>query len=89
MTVKPANHEEVGDADAALLEKLRAWRLEKAHTQAVAPFMIFHNDHLRAIAAAQPETLETLRVVKGIGPKRLERYGEQLLQIIEQHTSGE
>jgi ribonuclease D len=48
-----------------------------------------HNRHLAAIAAYQPTTLEALGQVKGVGPKRLELYGEALLEIVGKHLEQE
>ncbi|MGC9400162.1 MAG: RecQ family ATP-dependent DNA helicase [Anaerolineae bacterium] len=84
-SIVPASRREEGlSVDDTLLDRLRAWRTEQSRIQAVPPYVIFHDSHLRAIAAARPQTLEALQEIKGIGPKRLEAYGEEILQIIKQ-----
>jgi ATP-dependent DNA helicase RecQ len=81
----PSSQSEEGlDVDENLLEKFRTWRTKKAHVQSVPPYVIFHDSHLRAIAALHPETLDALQEVKGVGPKRLEAYGEEILELIKQ-----
>ena len=77
------------DVDETLFEALRAWRLEQARAQGVAPFIVFHNRHLRAIAAHRPVTLEALSELKGVGPRRLERYGSAVIELVRKHVRGE
>ncbi len=74
--------------DEELFELLRKWRREQAREQGVASFVILHNRHLRAIAAKCPTTREALSDVKGIGPKRMERYGAALLDLVRGHLEG-
>jgi superfamily II DNA helicase RecQ len=74
--------------DEALFEALRVWRLEQARAQGVSPFVVFHDSHLRAIAAHQPATLEALSELKGIGPRKLEQYGGAVLELVREHLEG-
>ncbi len=69
--------------DDALLDRLREWRLRRATTDGVPAYVIAHDRHLEAIAAARPTTLDELADCDGIGPSRLERYGEDILDVIE------
>jgi superfamily II DNA helicase RecQ len=71
--------------DEELYEKLRAWRLVQAREQNVSPYVVFHDSHLRAIAAHRPVTLEALGELKGVGPKRLEQYGAQVVALVRVH----
>ena len=64
------------------LERLRAWRGEQARSQSVPAYVIFHDATLLAIAAAHPRHLEDLSTIHGIGAKKLERYGPQLLALM-------
>lgn len=73
------------EVDETLFQTLRTWRLEQARTQEVPPYVIFHDSHLRAIAAHQPVTLETLSELKGIGPHKLEQYGPAVIEIMRRH----
>jgi len=77
--------EEGMDVDEALFQALRAWRLEQAREQKVSPFVVFHNSHLRAIAAHRPVTLEALAKLKGVGPRRLEKYGAAVIELVRKH----
>ena len=77
------------DVDDALFEALRAWRLEQARTQKVASYVVFHNSHLRGIAAHRPVTLEALSELKGVGPHKLEQYGAEVIELVREHLRRE
>jgi len=85
---RPDEEEPELDVDEELFEALRVWRLEQARAQGVAPFIVFHNRHLRAIAAHRPVTLEALSELKGVGPRRLERYGDAVIELVREHVEG-
>ena len=63
-----------------LFEALRAWRGEVAKSHGVPAYVIFHDATLREIALAQPETLDALSHISGVGARKLEAYGEEILQ---------
>ena len=63
-------------------QRLRDWRLERARTDGVPPYVVFHDSVLQAIAAARPGSLGELSQIAGVGPAKLERYGEELLALI-------
>ncbi len=65
-----------------LLLRLKAWRAEQARAQALPAYVIFHDSTLAAIAAAAPRDLDALAGLPGIGARKLERYGEELLRIV-------
>jgi DNA helicase-2/ATP-dependent DNA helicase PcrA len=58
---------------------LREWRLERANADEVPAYVVFHNATLAEIAERQPRTLAELALVPGVGPAKLERYGEDVL----------
>ena len=72
----------VSDADATLLERLRAWRGEQAREQSVPAYVIFHDATLSAIASARPRDMGELATIHGIGAKKLERYGPSLMTLL-------
>jgi ATP-dependent DNA helicase RecQ len=76
---KPASSTE---ADAAVVEALRRWRLEEARRRAIAPFVILHDRTLVAIAASLPRSRAELGAVPGIGPAKLAAYGDAILSTI-------
>ena len=85
LPVKPARATELdGPVDQALFQALREWRLEQARSQSVPPYVVFSDDTLRAIAATQPATLAALAKIRGVGPVKLAKYGEAVLELIQQ-----
>jgi ATP-dependent DNA helicase RecQ len=69
-----------GDAD--LLGALRAWRSETARKRGVPAYVVFHDATLDGIAASRPATLSELRNISGVGDKKLEHYGDELIALV-------
>jgi ATP-dependent DNA helicase RecQ len=61
---------------------LKAWRAEVAREHNLPAYVIFHDATLAAIAALAPASLQELQGVSGIGSTKLERYGEQVLEVV-------
>jgi ATP-dependent DNA helicase RecQ len=76
----------VAAPESALLRALRAWRLGIAREHGVPAFVVFHDSTLETIAALRPGTREALRGVSGVGEKKLERYGEALLEVVRSNS---
>jgi DNA helicase-2/ATP-dependent DNA helicase PcrA len=58
---------------------LKQWRLDRAKADEVPAYVVFHNSTLEEIAERGPRTLVELASVPGVGPSKLERYGEEVL----------
>jgi superfamily II DNA helicase RecQ len=50
--------------------------------------VIAHDATLAAIAESRPQSLAALRRVKGMGPAKLEKYGDDILAVLERATPG-
>ena len=61
---------------------LREWRREVALSADVPAFVVFTDATLTAIAEARPTSLEELARLAGVGPSKLERYGEAVLTVL-------
>ena len=68
--------------DDALLTRLRDWRRETAKQLGRPPYIVAHDSLLKTIHAAQPRSIDELAALPGIGPKKLEAYGEAILAIV-------
>jgi ATP-dependent DNA helicase RecQ len=68
--------------DEALFERLRQLRRLIAERLGVPPYVVFHDTALVEMAALKPKTLDALRSVKGVGDRKLERYGAAFLDVI-------
>lgn len=66
-----------------LFEALKKWRKEKAYKERIKPYIIFSDTSLIAISNSKPKTLEELLEIRGVGTKKIEAYGNELLNIIE------
>ncbi len=62
---------------------LKTWRAEVAKEHNLPAYVIFHDATLAAIAERAPQTLDDLQGISGIGAKKLEAYGEQVLRVME------
>jgi len=65
-----------------LFNALREWRLEKSKELKVLPFQIFSDKTLIEICQAKPSTIDELYNVYGIGPSKVNRFGEEVLKIV-------
>jgi DNA helicase-2/ATP-dependent DNA helicase PcrA len=73
----------VDPADRSPLSNaLRAWRTARARADSVAPFIVFHDTTIEAIAARRPRSMAELRRVPGVGPTKLDRYGEEIIGVV-------
>ena len=70
------------EPDAALMGELRTLRSEIARTGKVPAYVVFPDRTLSAIAAEAPQSRAALEAVHGMGPSRVEKYGEQVLALI-------
>jgi len=68
--------------EQAIFDKLRWWRVETARKHNVPAYVIFHDTTMREIAKARPGSLGDLRGVSGVGEKKLETYGAEIVALI-------
>jgi ATP-dependent DNA helicase RecQ len=73
---------DLSPVQAERFEALRAWRAEQAREQGVPAYIVFGDATLAAVAAAQPATLADLGGISGIGAKKLDAYGQALLDVV-------
>jgi ATP-dependent DNA helicase RecQ len=72
----------------AVFERLRAWRAGAAKEQGVPAYVIFHDATLREIATRAPSALAELATVSGVGENKLAKYGQQIIDILVECTTG-
>jgi ATP-dependent DNA helicase RecQ len=61
---------------------LKAWRAEVAKAHALPAYVIFHDSTLLALAQAAPQNLQELSSISGMGAKKLEAYGQDVLRLL-------
>jgi ATP-dependent DNA helicase RecQ len=76
----PAGRGETGSP--TLLAALRAWRSQVARQRGVPAYVVLHDSTIDGIATARPATLAQLRGIPGIGDKKLEHYGDELIALV-------
>ena len=70
--------------EVRLREKLKAWRSAAAKTAGVPAYVVFNDATLYELAAQRPNTDDELLSISGIGPVKLERYGKDVLAIMDE-----
>ena len=85
-TVKKKAAEKVAVADAdydvAIFEALKKWRRERAATLGGPAYLVFADKTLQELARVLPETPADLLNIRGIGPAKAQRFGEEALAVI-------
>jgi len=67
---------------ATRLAKLKAWRAETARARNVPAYVVFHDATLEDMARVAPGTYLALGAIGGVGARKLEAYGEEILQLL-------
>ncbi len=70
--------------DEELFERLRDWRLQRAKADDVPAFVVFTDATLQLLAELRPGSADDLLRVNGIGRAKLERYGEDVLEVLQE-----
>jgi ATP-dependent DNA helicase RecQ len=71
---------------AALFERLREWRAATARDQGVPAYIVFGDATLRGIALTRPTSIAELGTISGLGEKKLETYGDAVLEVVAAHA---
>ena len=68
-------------ADEALAAQIRDWRAGEAKRLRVPAYVVMHDRTLAALVQARPKNPRELLLIDGIGPAKVERFGEQILRL--------
>ena len=71
------------DMDERLFERLRDWRSDRPEAAGVPAFVVFTDETLAAIAEQVPADVPALARIPGVGPAKLDRYGDAVLALCE------
>jgi len=69
-------------AARALFDRLRTWRCEAARRHGVPAYVVFHDATLKDIATARPASRAALRDIAGIGARKLDAYGDEIIRLV-------
>jgi superfamily II DNA helicase RecQ len=75
--------------EQAVLRRLQEWRRERTVRDAVPAYVVAPNATLTEIARRRPANSEELVEIKGFGPTRVEKYGDEILAILVDPTTPE
>lgn len=86
-TTKPASlerksFEDLSAKDQQVYMYLKDWRTEKAEKLQQKNYMICHNSELIDLAMYKPSNLDELQQIKGFGPQKAEKFGDDILAIL-------
>ena len=79
---RPRSPARVELVETPLTSALRSWRRERAKADGVPAYVVMHDSTLAVIAARRPATRDELATVPGIGPAKLDRYGDDVLRAL-------
>jgi len=68
--------------DEELFEQLRSWRRTRAESESVPAYVVFSDATLEALAEVRPTNRSALSRISGIGPAKLDKYGDEVLEIL-------
>ena len=71
------------EAGLARFAALKAWRGEVAREHKLPPYVVFHDATLAEMARAAPDSLDALAGISGVGAKKLEAYGPEILRVLQ------
>ena len=75
--------------DRELNEYLREWRRNIAKDKGISAFLVLHDSALEDLCLVEPSNLQELRLVSGFGDKKVEMYGKQILEAIQNFRQGQ
>jgi ATP-dependent DNA helicase RecQ len=70
------------DTGLALFAELKAWRAEVAREHGLPAYVIFHDATLAEMARERPGSLDDLAGISGVGAKKLQAYGQEILRVL-------
>lgn len=83
MTARPKPiHPDLPNRAIPIFDALRQWRSDIARSHGLPAYVIFHDATLREIAIAMPSDLDALSHVTGVGARKLESYGQMILDCL-------
>jgi translin len=92
---RPGKTEEIASAEPELDHKeqeiykaLADWRSQKANEENLAPYIIAHNSWLNQIVKLRPQTPRDLNAIKGFGERRVNKYGKEIIAIINNEVNS-
>jgi len=77
------------ESDMGLFNLLRDWRSERAKKEGMPPYVLFTNQQFAMIVKKRPQTLGELAQIEGVGQGKVQKYGQDILNISKVNLGGE
>jgi DNA helicase-2/ATP-dependent DNA helicase PcrA len=84
----PSDEPDLSPDEQVTFDALKAWRAQAAKAADVPAFVVFHDKTLREIARRSPRSARDLLTVAGVGPVKVDRYGDALLRVVREHLAS-
>jgi ATP-dependent DNA helicase RecQ len=84
----PSSPRPATEADAELREYLREWRRNQAKEQGMPAYVVLHDTTLEEICGIMPSSIAELRKITGIGERKAELYGQEILAVLQRYQQG-
>jgi ATP-dependent DNA helicase RecQ len=86
--VKAPSSRPLAEPDAELREYLREWRRNTAKEHGMPAYVVLHDTTLEEISSTRPSSLWELRKITGIGERKAELYGQEILALLRRYQEG-
>jgi DNA helicase-2/ATP-dependent DNA helicase PcrA len=77
-----------GEAPSGVVDALKRWRVQRARSDGVPAFVVLHDTTVDELARRRPRSEAQLAAVPGIGPAKLERYGQEIVALLASANQG-
>jgi DNA helicase-2/ATP-dependent DNA helicase PcrA len=84
----PSDEPDLSPDEQVTFDALKAWRAQAAKAADVPAFVVFHDKTLREIARRSARSARDLLTVAGVGPVKVDRYGDALLRVVREHLAS-
>ena len=88
VSLEAAREQVLTPAEELLVKAIKQWRSGKASEERVPPYCVAQNRSIEDIARRLPRTVEELAGIKGFGPARIEKYGDELITLVAFNNGG-
>jgi HRDC domain/HEAT repeats len=85
--LKGRGEQEEREGDPTLRARLREWRYQKAKALDLPAFWVLHNSVLEELVRQQPRSLDELEAVRGIGSRKIEQYGLEIIELMQDYAA--
>lgn len=72
--------------ESDIFAELKAYRLTKSREEKIKPYFIYNDNQLKELISKMPKSIEDLMLVNGFGPAKANKYGEEILKIVNKYS---